>query len=164
MNVCQSQPPKASRRSLPPWYPHLCSLSPCLCFYFVNRSFSSIPIFFQIPHICVNTWYLFFSLWLPSLRVTQSVGPSTSLQRTRLIHSERVSRLMIPLAQPPDVWEGGDLGFLNDKRSKALPWWTCCVIKTCPFHRHKEDFWTQWGKERLGWIERVALKHVHYHM
>ena len=24
--------------------------------------------------------------------------------------------------------------------------------------------WTQWEKERVGRIERVALKHVHYHM
>ena len=24
-------------------------------------------------------------------------------------------------------------------------------------------FWTQWGKERVGW-ERTALKHIHYHM
>ena len=30
--------------------------------------------------------------------------------------------------------------------------------------RHKEQTWTQWGKERVGWFERVALKHIHYHM
>ena len=24
--------------------------------------------------------------------------------------------------------------------------------------------WTQWEKERVGWIEKVALKHTHYHM
>ena len=26
------------------------------------------------------------------------------------------------------------------------------------------DFWTQWVKTRVGWFERIALKHVHYHM
>ena len=26
------------------------------------------------------------------------------------------------------------------------------------------DLWTQRGKERVGRIERVALKHMHYHM
>ena len=24
--------------------------------------------------------------------------------------------------------------------------------------------WTQWGKERMGQIERLALKHTPYHM
>ena len=28
----------------------------------------------------------------------------------------------------------------------------------------RTDLWTQWGKEREGWIERVTLKHIHYHM
>ena len=26
----------------------------------------------------------------------------------------------------------------------------------------KMNLWTQWGKERVGWIETVALKHIHY--
>ena len=25
-------------------------------------------------------------------------------------------------------------------------------------------FWTQWKKVRVGWFERIALKHVYYHM
>ena len=25
-------------------------------------------------------------------------------------------------------------------------------------------FWTQWEKVRVGWFERIALKHVYYHM
>ena len=28
----------------------------------------------------------------------------------------------------------------------------------------RTDFWTQWEKERMGWFERIALKHTHYHM
>ena len=28
----------------------------------------------------------------------------------------------------------------------------------------KTDFWTQWQKERVGWLERIALKHIDYHM
>ena len=28
----------------------------------------------------------------------------------------------------------------------------------------KTDFWTQWEKERVGWLERIALKHIDYHM
>ena len=26
------------------------------------------------------------------------------------------------------------------------------------------DFWTLWEKARVGWFERIALKHVYYHM
>ena len=29
---------------------------------------------------------------------------------------------------------------------------------------HKMDLWTQWGKTRVGRIERVALKRVYYHV
>ena len=28
----------------------------------------------------------------------------------------------------------------------------------------RTDLWTQWWKERVERIERVALKHIHYHM
>ena len=28
----------------------------------------------------------------------------------------------------------------------------------------KKDFWTQWEKEMVGWFERIALKHIYYHM
>ena len=28
---------------------------------------------------------------------------------------------------------------------------------------NRTDFWTQWGKKRVGWFERIALKHTHYH-
>ena len=31
-------------------------------------------------------------------------------------------------------------------------------------HRCKEDFWTMWEKARVGQDERIALKHVYYHM
>ena len=28
----------------------------------------------------------------------------------------------------------------------------------------RTDFWTLWEKVRVGRFERIALKHVHYHM
>ena len=28
----------------------------------------------------------------------------------------------------------------------------------------RTDLWAQWGKKRVGQIERVALKHIHYQM
>ena len=28
----------------------------------------------------------------------------------------------------------------------------------------KTDFWTMWEKMRVGWFERIALKHVYYHV
>ena len=28
----------------------------------------------------------------------------------------------------------------------------------------KTDFWILWENPRVGWFERIALKHVHYHM
>ena len=28
----------------------------------------------------------------------------------------------------------------------------------------RRDLWSHGGKERVGQIERVALKHIHYHM
>ena len=31
-------------------------------------------------------------------------------------------------------------------------------------HRCKTDFWTLWEKPRVGWFDRIALKHVNYHM
>ena len=57
----------------------------------------------------------------------------------------------------------------------SLPFCTCkhicvkiceCIIK-CKmliWGKKKTDFWTLWEKARLGWFERIALKHVHYHM
>ena len=29
---------------------------------------------------------------------------------------------------------------------------------------YRTDLWTQWGKKRVGQIERVAQKYTHYHM
>ena len=32
-------------------------------------------------------------------------------------------------------------------------------------YRWKEpDFWTMWEKTRVGWFEKIALKHVYYHI
>ena len=28
----------------------------------------------------------------------------------------------------------------------------------------RTDFWTLWEKARVGWFERIALKHVYYHI
>ena len=28
--------------------------------------------------------------------------------------------------------------------------------------RHRTDFWTLWEKARVGWSEKIALKHVYY--
>ena len=28
----------------------------------------------------------------------------------------------------------------------------------------KTDFWTQWGREKVGLFERVAMKQIYYHM
>ena len=28
----------------------------------------------------------------------------------------------------------------------------------------RTDLWTQQGKDRVGQIEKVALKHIHYHI
>ena len=28
----------------------------------------------------------------------------------------------------------------------------------------QRTFWTQWGKERVEWVENVVLKHIYYHM
>ena len=30
--------------------------------------------------------------------------------------------------------------------------------------KKRTDFWTLWEKAKVGWFERIALKHVHYHM
>ena len=29
---------------------------------------------------------------------------------------------------------------------------------------YRTVFWTLWERERVGWFERIALKHVYYHM
>ena len=29
---------------------------------------------------------------------------------------------------------------------------------------YRTDFWTLWEKARVGWFERIALKHAYYHM
>ena len=29
---------------------------------------------------------------------------------------------------------------------------------------YRTVFWTLWEKVRVGWFERIALKHVNYHM
>ena len=37
---------------------------------------------------------------------------------------------------------------------------TCKAAK----ETQRTDFWTQWEKERGRWLERIALKCIHYHM
>ena len=65
VSISQSIPP-----SLPTWCSLICSLHLCLYFCFANKIIYTI--FFYIPHICVNIWYLFFSFWLTSLYMTVS--------------------------------------------------------------------------------------------
>ena len=31
-------------------------------------------------------------------------------------------------------------------------------------HRYKEQTFGLWEKARVGWFERITLKHVHYHI
>jgi len=31
-------------------------------------------------------------------------------------------------------------------------------------YRNKEQFWTLWEKARVGLFERIALKHIYYHV
>ena len=55
----------------PPYcYPYVCSLHLWLYFCFVNKIVYTN--FFQIPHTCVNIWYLLVSFWLTSLSMTVS--------------------------------------------------------------------------------------------
>ena len=36
--------------------------------------------------------------------------------------------------------------------------------ETIETQAQRTDLWTQWGKKRVGQIQRLALKHIHYHM
>ena len=36
----------------------------------------------------------------------------------------------------------------------------CRAAKNC---RKRKDLWTQWRKERVGWIESVVWKYIYYH-
>lgn len=35
---------------------------------------------------------------------------------------------------------------------------------TCRAAKETQTLWTHWGKERVEWCERIALKHIYYHM
>ena len=63
-------------------YPYVCSLY--LSLFLLCIIYSS----FQIPHIYVNIWYLFFSFWLHS--VGQSLGPHCCID-----YKDRVSFLIL---------------------------------------------------------------------
>ena len=38
----------------------------------------------------------------------------------------------------------------------------CEIVKETQIHR--TDCWTLWERAKVGWFERIALKHVYYHM
>ena len=62
-----------------PTHPSLPYPQPCVHMAVLPISFSipglqigfSLP-YFQIPHTCINIWYLFFSFWLTSFCITDS--------------------------------------------------------------------------------------------
>ena len=93
MYVCQSQSPNSSHPYFPPWYPYICSL--CLYFCFVNKIIYNNV--FQIPHIFINIWYLFF--WLTSLCMTVSRSIK-SQQMTQCLQFTNVFILPLPPALP----------------------------------------------------------------
>ena len=44
-------------------------------------------------------------------------------------------------------------------------WWKITLYaRQQKRHRYKEVFWTLLEKVRVGWFERIALKHVYHHM
>ena len=60
-----------------PWCPHVCSLHLCLYWfifflYYLYYFFILFVLFFYIPHLCINIQYLFFTLWVISLCMTDS--------------------------------------------------------------------------------------------
>ena len=81
MRVCQSQSPDWFHSPFPPWYPYVFFLYTCFYFYFVNKV---VYQFFQVPHKCVNIWYLLFSFWLPSVCMTVSRSIHVSTEMTQL--------------------------------------------------------------------------------
>ena len=68
-SVCSSAPVSQLilPSPLPACCPWICSLCLCLYFCFANKIVIPFP---QIPHICVNIQYLFFSFWLTSFCMT----------------------------------------------------------------------------------------------
>ena len=70
-------PPHPPPAAFPPWCPYVCSLHLCLYFCSANRFICTI---FQVPHICINIRYLFFSFRLTSLcmTVSRSIHVSTN--------------------------------------------------------------------------------------
>ena len=49
-------------------------------------------------------------------------------------------------------------GILKDGNHEPI----CETIKETQMQR--TDFWILWEKARVGWFERIAMKHVYYHM
>ena len=46
----------------------------------------------------------------------------------------------------------------------GLPWMTNLYARQQKRHKCKWYHWTFWEKARVGWFERIALKHVYYLM
>ena len=43
-------------------------------------------------------------------------------------------------------------------------WWRWPYTRQRMRHIKRADFWTLWEKARVGWFERIAMKHVYYHI
>ena len=46
----------------------------------------------------------------------------------------------------------------------CLSFWltSLCIMGSSFIHLIRTNFWTLWEKARVGWSERIALKHVYY--
>ena len=55
-------------------------------------------------------------------------------------------------------------GILLTHKNKCIWLRSNEVDESRAYYTEWTDFWTQEGKERVGWFGAVALKHTHYHM
>ena len=53
-------------------------------------------------------------------------------------------------------------GEISSLPSFQIPY--ICIQASKGDRPKERTFWTQWENGRVGWFERIALKHVHYHM
>ena len=100
---------------------------------------------------------------LPAMQETwvRSLGREDPLEKEMATHSS-VLAWRIPWTEEP-----GGLQSMGLQRVR-LDWADgnddpiCETAKEIQMQR--TDFWTLWEKVSVGWFERIALKHVYYHM
>ena len=74
---------------IPPSFPS-CPVSTSVLYVSIPMLEIRSPVtLFWIPHICINTWYLFFCFWLIQ-PIWPTLGPPTSLQMTLFCSLTRV--------------------------------------------------------------------------